>query len=203
VRRRGTGELVGTGVVGATLLRLAMSRRPGSKSFYALSLAVAATWLSAASRDELRQLGGRTRVLGPIAVGVGAFAFFCAAARVVRAIPVLDRAVGDALSYADRGADSMVLLTTCVNGIAEEVFFRGRLWSELPDGQLAKTTAAYTAVTAATGNPALVVAGAVMGSIFGRQRRKTGGLQAPVLTHLTWSVLMVTVLPRVMKRATR
>jgi hypothetical protein len=34
-----------------------------------------------------------------------------------------------------------------------------------------------------------------MGTLFGLQRRATGGVQAPMLTHLTWSVLMLCFLP--------
>ena len=34
-----------------------------------------------------------------------------------------------------------------------------------------------------------------MGTLFGLQRRATGGLQAPALTHVTWSVLMLRHLP--------
>ena len=34
-----------------------------------------------------------------------------------------------------------------------------------------------------------------MGTLFGVQRRVTGGIQAPVLTHVTWSVLMLRYLP--------
>ncbi|MGH3575523.1 MAG: hypothetical protein ACRDUW_27510, partial [Pseudonocardiaceae bacterium] len=47
----------------------------------------------------------------------------------------------------------------------------------------------------ATRNPALVLASAAMGTLFGLQRRATGGVQAPILTHLTWSWLMVHFLP--------
>ena len=42
---------------------------------------------------------------------------------------------------------------------------------------------------------ALVLAAVVMGTLFGAQRRASGGIQAPVLTHLTWSVLMLRYLP--------
>jgi hypothetical protein len=31
--------------------------------------------------------------------------------------------------------------------------------------------------------------------LFGLQRRATGGIQAPLITHLTWSVLMLRFLP--------
>ena len=34
-----------------------------------------------------------------------------------------------------------------------------------------------------------------MGALWGLQRRATNGLQAPVLTHLTWSTLMLRFLP--------
>jgi hypothetical protein len=34
-----------------------------------------------------------------------------------------------------------------------------------------------------------------MGALFGMQRRLTGGIQAPVLTHVTWSALMLRFLP--------
>ena len=181
-----------------------MSRKPGSKSFYALTLSVAGTWLAGAlSSDEVRRTAlrrdndQRHPVLAPVAVGAGAFGLFCVAARVVRAVPPLDRAVGDALSFADRGSPTMLLATTCANGVAEEIFFRGRLWNELGDTHpVASTTLAYAAVTSATRNPALVAAAAVMGSLFAWQRRDTGSVRAPIITHLTWSVLMVKVLPR-------
>src|SRR4051812_19784497 len=164
-----------TGVAGTTLLGLSLSRKPGSKSFYALTLSVAATWLAGAlSSDETRRTAlrrddvHRHDVLAPVALGIGALGLFAAAARVVRAVPPLDRAVGDALSFADGGSKAMVLATTCANGVAEELFFRGRLWTELGDTHpIASTTLAYAGVTAATRNPALVVAAAVMGALFG------------------------------------
>jgi hypothetical protein len=40
-----------------------------------------------------------------------------------------------------------------------------------------------------------------MGTLFGLQRRATQGLQAPALTHLTWSALMVRYLPPLFRRA--
>ncbi len=40
-----------------------------------------------------------------------------------------------------------------------------------------------------------MLAAVVMGTLFGAQRRASGGIQAPVLTHLTWSVLMLRYLP--------
>ena len=40
-----------------------------------------------------------------------------------------------------------------------------------------------------------MLASGTMGTLFGLQRRATGGIQAPVLTHLTWSTLMLRFLP--------
>jgi hypothetical protein len=45
-------------------------------------------------------------------------------------------------------------------------------------------------MTAATRNPALVLGGTMISVLFGLQRRASGGILAPVLTHVTWSVLM-------------
>jgi membrane protease YdiL (CAAX protease family) len=90
----------------------------------------------------------------------------------------------------------LVLITTLANGAAEEIFFRGALYSAL-DGQhpVVLSTAVYSLATTATRNPALVLASVVMGALFGLQRRATGGIQAPMLTHLVWSTLMVRFLP--------
>ena len=59
----------------------------------------------------------------------------------------------------------------------------------------AVTSGLDAAGVAWTRNPALVLAATVMGTLFGAQRRASGGVQAPVLTHLTWSVLMLRYLP--------
>jgi CAAX protease family protein len=58
-----------------------------------------------------------------------------------------------------------------------------------------KSTAAYALATTATRNPALVLASAAVGTLFALQPRATGGIQAPLLTHLTWSALMLRYLP--------
>ena len=54
----------------------------------------------------------------------------------------------------------------------------------------------YGLATTATRNPALVLASLFMGMLFGLQRRASGGIQAPMLTHLTWSALMLRFLLR-------
>jgi hypothetical protein len=54
--------------------------------------------------------------------------------------------------------------------------------------------------TTATRNPALVLASGVMGGLFALQRRATGGVQAPMITHVVWSTLMVRFLPPLFRR---
>ena len=140
-------------------------------------------------------------VVVPVATGIGTFVVFCVGALVLRRIPQLDRAVSGALAFAEHGSGPLVLLTTCANGLGEEVFFRGALYAALPwVDPVASSTAVYALATTATRNPALVLAAGLMGTLLGYQRRATQGLQAPLLTHLTWSTLMVTLLPRIFRR---
>lgn len=113
---------------------------------------------------------------------------------------MLDDAISRVLVFADEGDDRLVLLTTLANGLGEEVFFRGALYAALPAHPVAASTAIYTLSTTTTRNPALVLAAAVMGTLFGLQRRASGGLQAPTITHLTWSALMLRFLPPLFRR---
>jgi membrane protease YdiL (CAAX protease family) len=195
--------VAGTVVVGAGLLERSLSAKPGSKPFYAWSVAVAGTWVAGGLASGPLHLGRelapggalRRPVMTPIATGVGAFGVFYGCALVCRQIPVLERAISSVLDYADEGSTLPVLATTLANGAAEEVFFRGALYAAIGQRPAAVSTAAYTATTFATKNPSLVLAASVMGTLFGLQRRATGGIQAPLITHLTWSSLMLRFLP--------
>ena len=135
-------------------------------------------------------------VVMPVLTGAGAFGLFYGAARLARHVPVLNQAVAAVLRYAEEGPAPLVLLTASANAVAEELFFRGALWSLTEQAHpLATTTLAYTATTAATRNPALTLAGTATSVLFGLHRRASGGVLAPVITHLTWSLLMLHYLP--------
>lgn len=209
VRRRRRRVVVGTVVVGGALLGRSLATRPGSVAFYAETLTVAGVWSLGGALSGPLHLGWiegrddmlRRPVVTPVATGVAAFGAFYAAALVARRVPVLDRAVSRVLVFAEEGQEPLVLGTALANGLAEEVFFRGALYAASPRHPVLVSTAAYAAVTASTRNPALVLAATVMGTLFGLQRRASGGLQASALTHLTWSTLMVRHLPSLFRRA--
>jgi membrane protease YdiL (CAAX protease family) len=208
VSRRRRRVVAGTAVAGAGLLGLSLSTEPGSTEFYGLTLGVAATWIAGGLASGPLQLGhtrrGGTRpVLTPILLGAGAFGLFYGCALVSRRIPVLNGAIATILRYSDKGAQSLVLCAALANGVAEEVFFRGALYTAAGERHpVVSSTAVYALATAATRNPALVLASGVMGTLFGLQRRASGGIQAPMLTHLVWSTLMLRYLPPLFRKPT-
>ena len=54
-------------------------------------------------------------------------------------------------------------------------------------------------MTAASGIPLLVLAGLLLGLVTGLQRRVTGGILGPIITHLTWSMGMLFILPKLLE----
>lgn len=196
--------VTGVSVVGAGMLGASLSTPPGSRRFYVLSLTTAGMWTAGSLLSGPLHLGWiqhrdeqlRRPLVVPVATGVGAFGVFYAGALVSRRIPFLRRAISRILSFADEGDNSLVMLTTLVNGVAEELFFRGALYQAFDRRHpVLSSTGAYTLTTVATRNPALMLAAGAMGSLFALQRRASGGIQAPTLTHVTWSTLMVRFLP--------
>jgi hypothetical protein len=201
--------VAGVSLAGAGLLGVSLSTEPDSREFYGLTFAVAGTWLLGGLASGPLHLGWMARgdalrrpVATPILTGVAAFGAFYAAALVAREIPWLERPLASIVEYAKQGNDPLVLLTTLANGAAEEVFFRGAMFAAVgAEHPVIRSTAIYTLATTATRNPALVLASAVMGALWGQQRRVSGGIQAPVLTHLTWGALMLRYLPPLFRRA--
>jgi hypothetical protein len=192
------------------MLGVSFLTRPGSRWFYVATLGVAGTWIIGGVASGPLHLGWarsqegtlRRPIVTPIVTGGAAFGLFYACALVIRHVPLLDDGVRSVLRFADEGSSSLVLLTTLANGLGEEVFFRGALYAAVGDNHpVAVSTGVYTLATVATRNPALVVAAAVMGTLFGLQRRASGGIQAPILTHLTWAPLMLRYLPPLFREA--
>jgi membrane protease YdiL (CAAX protease family) len=134
-------------------------------------------------------------VLVPAVYGLLLVAVFALGALVVRQVPWLDDQVQHVLDHADQGSVPLLAVITAINGVAEELFFRGALYAATTRYPVVVTTLAYTAATVATGNPMLVFAAVLLGALVGLERRATGGIQAPIITHVIWSVTMLVVLP--------
>jgi CAAX protease family protein len=190
-------------VVGTVLLGFSLATPPGDRVFYLLTFAVAVVWTAGGVLSGPLHLGFipfrgglRRPIITPIALGLAAGAVFVVGALVVREIEPLRAYVEHVLDHARRGNIALVTVITLANGAAEEVFFRGALFAAIGRRHpVPISTVIYTLVTVATGNPMLVFAAALMGTLFGFQRRASGGVLASMLTHLTWSLVMLFALP--------
>jgi CAAX protease family protein len=189
--------------VGATLLGFSLATAPGNPAFYALTLAVAVTWIVGGIVSGPLHLGYvpfrgtlRRPIVTPVAVGLAAAAVFVLGALVVRDIAPLRDYVVNVLEHARKGSLVLITAVTLINGAAEEIFFRGALFAAIGRRYpVAISTVIYACVTVATGNPMLVFAAGTLGAVLGLQRRASGGILAPMITHLTWSAVMLYALP--------
>lgn len=203
LRRRRAAVAV-TVAAGAIALGAALQIRPGDPLFYAATLGVAALWTVGALASGPIHLGrartrggGRSRsVLQGFLLGGLLLAIFLAGAVVVGAVPVLRAPVENLLNHARFGSLFVVLVITAVNGIAEELFFRGAVYPALPERwNVAGTVVLYTLSTVFSGVPLLSFAAACVGLLTTLQRRVTGGVLGPIVSHLTWSLGMLVLLP--------
>jgi len=160
-------------VIGGIVLGLSLRLEPGSLAFYGSSLALSVVWAAGAFASGPLHLGRIARrdvhvrpVVTPILIGLALAAVFVVGGLVVRQIPFLADQVGDVVVFADEGAIPVLV-----------------------------TTVLYTLATYATGNVMLTFAAALLGVVVGLERRASGGILAPVLTHLTWSLSMLFALP--------
>ena len=201
VRRR---IVVGiTLAVGATLLGLSFSVRQGDPAFYPLTFGLAATWTLGSLLSGPLHLGHilrggtlRRPITTPIVAGLLLAALFVLGAFVIRTIPALASLTEDVLGYARLGNLWIILAITLVNGIAEELFFRGALFAAIGIWHpVLISTVIYALATIAGGNAVLVFAAALLGTVVALERRASGGILAPILTHMTWSLTMLLVLP--------
>lgn len=215
LRRRWAAGL--TLVVGALVLAWSLRQPAGGLGFYAGTLGMAIVWVVGAFAAGPLHLGrepGFTRadrarfethprpIIGPLVVGLLLLALFLVGALVVAHIPLLREPVEGLLAHARVGSLALVAVLTAVNGLAEELYFRGALFDAIPPRYaVALTTVVYAAVTAGAGIPLLVLAAALLGIVTGVQRRVTGGILAPTITHLTWSLGMLFLLPLVLDAA--
>ena len=206
LRRR---QLVTIGFVllGAIVLGFSLRLDPGSRWFYPATLGLAGVWTVGAFASGPLHLGRITfrertprPVFTPILLGLLLAAVFVVGAYLVHTIDFLGGLEGQVIKvidYADQGSIPILVVITTINGIAEELFFRGAAYAAITAHPVLWTTVAYTVATLATGNVMLAFAAALLGFVVGLERRASGGILAPILTHCAWSLTMLLVLPMV------
>lgn len=188
--------------LGAAVLAVSLRIEPGSAWFYPATLALALVWTVGAFASGPLHLGridhaggARRPVLTPVVLGLLLAALFGLGGVVVRQVPFLDEQVRAVVEHANQGAGPLIVLVTVVNGIAEELFFRGAAYAATTRHPVPVTTVAYVLATMATGNVMLAFAAVLLGTLVALERRASGGILAPILTHVTWSLSMLVVLP--------
>ncbi|OBJ48703.1 CPBP family intramembrane glutamic endopeptidase [Mycobacterium sp. 1423905.2] len=202
VRRRRVVVTI-TLVIGAAILGLSLRQRPGDPIFYWLTLALAGVWAIGSAVSGPLHLGGicwRGRNQRPVITGTGVGLLlggaFVVGGLIVREIPPVAALITRVLQYEHHGSFLGIVAITLINGIAEEMFFRGALYTALGRHYpVAISTVLYVGATLASGNPMLGFAGIILGAVCALERRATGGVLAPMLTHFVWGLIMVLVLP--------
>ena len=190
-------------VLGAVLLGISLNQKPGDPAFYWLTLGLAAVWAIGARLSGPLHLGHlrfRTRSRRPVLTGtfIGLLVggAFIVGGLVARQIPPVRDYIVQVLEFANYGPLLLVVFITVVNGVAEEMFFRGALYSALGSFQpVLVSTLVYVVAVSAAGNPMLGFAGLILGYVCAYERRMTGGVLAPMLTHFFWGLVMVLALP--------
>ncbi|MEO7071289.1 MAG: type II CAAX endopeptidase family protein [Nostocoides sp.] len=196
-------------LLGAATMSWALRIPPGDSTFYAATLGLAVIWGAGAMLSGPLHLGhANTRtgnqsgrpIVQSLALGVLVLAIFLLGALVVSRFPLLRNPVQRLLDHARLGSLPLVALITAVNGIAEELYFRGALYAAIGRRHaVALTTLVYALTTIGPGIPLLALAAVVLGVVTGLQRRVTGGILGPIITHLTWSLGMLLLLPVTLK----
>lgn len=204
-------------VVAALVLRWSLTLPPGDPWFIPSTLVLAGVYLVAVAASRMPAVppagvaGGEStrpptafppalRELGlGIAVGALLAGMFFVGAGVVSQLPPLEGPVRELLAHTKWGGLLPVLAVAVLNGVCEEVFFRGALYNAWAGrGALVRSTLAYTVVTLAAGVWLLGLAALTLGAVAAILRRATGRLIAPIAAHLTWSSLMICLLDPVL-----
>ena len=190
-------------VLGAAVLGFSLRRTPGESSFYWLTLALAAVWLTGSFISGPLHLGGinwrgrnQRPVISGTIIGLLVGGIFVVGGLIAREVPAIAALITRVLQFAHHGPYLLVVAITLVNGVAEEVFFRGALYTALGRHHPVLTsTVLYTCATMASGNPMLGFAAIILGTVCALERRASGGILAPMLTHFFWGLIMVLTLP--------
>jgi uncharacterized protein len=190
-------------VLGAAVLSFALRRHPGEPSFYWLSLALAVVWAIGSFASGPLHLGGvcwrgrnQRPVISGTVVGLLLGGVFVLGGLVAREIPAISELITQVLRYTDQGSWRLTMAVALVAAVAEELFYRGALYSALGRRYpVLISTVVYIVATLASGNLMLGFAAIFLGTVCALERRATGGVLAPILTHFVWSLVVLLALP--------
>jgi uncharacterized protein len=191
-------------VLGAAALGLALRRHPGEPAFYWWSLALAGAWALGAFASGPLHLGGarwRGRNQRPVVsgtvIGLLLGGAFVVGGLIVREIPAVAEYITQLLRYTDQGSWRLTMSIALLAAVGEELFYRGALYTALGRHQpLLISTVIYAIATLASSrNPMLAFAALVLGTVCALERRATGGVLAPILTHFVWTLVVLLSLP--------
>jgi uncharacterized protein len=190
-------------LLGAGVLGLALRRHPGESSFYWLTLALTAVWALGAFASGPLHLGGlcwrgrnQRPVISGTVIGLALGAVFVLGGLIAREIPSVSELITRVLQYTDQGPWRLTMTVALLGGIAEELFYRGALYTALGRYHPALvSTIVYVVATLASGNPMLGFAAIILGTVCALERRATGGVLAPILTHFVWTLVVLLALP--------
>jgi membrane protease YdiL (CAAX protease family) len=203
--RRRRVVVAATLVAGAVLLGVSLAIRPGDPLFYVMTTAVAGVWIGGAALSGPLHLGWmpyrgnlRRPIITPIVTGLLIGAMFVLGGLILPQLPALRDSANEVLNHARAGSIVVIAIVTLLNGVAEEVFFRGALFAAIGRSHpVLISTGVYALATVVTANPLLVFAALLLGAVLGLQRRASGGILGPILTHVTWSTIMLFALPAI------
>lgn len=191
-------------VLGVASLGLALRKHPGEQAFYWWSLALTGIWAVGAFASGPLHLGGarwRGRNQRPVVsgtvIGLLLGGVFIVGGFVVREIPAIAEFVTRLLEYSNRGSWRLTLTVALLAAVAEEMFYRGALYTALGRHHpLLISTVIYALATLGSSrNPMLAFAAIILGTVCALERRATGGVLAPILTHFVWTLVVLLGLP--------
>lgn len=192
-------------IAGAVILGFSLTAQPGDSSFYPLTAALAVTWIVGGLASGPIRLGHfalrGTRTASDAAVfgvltGAAVGLVFIVGALITREIPALSDLVNKVLAFSDQGSIIVITVITLGNGLAEEVFFRGAVYSAAQHHRpVVVSTILYVIATLASGNPMLGFAAIILGAVCALLRRSTDGVLAPICCHVVWGAIVLFGLP--------